>query len=394
MLHSNDLLAAFAKTQAENAAAHASYLRQAQEALAQAAQVLAMPWPEGATAVAPTGAAPAAAGVDHPRRALRPTRPPLNPEKAWLDYAQCHEYAVGSVGKVLGSEFAAADQFPTRVRLPDGPLLLCHRIMSVEAVPKSMSSGVLVTEHDVLPDAWYLDDGRIPVCVAVEAGQADLFLSGYLGADFHTRGLAVYRLLDAVVTFHDRLPEPGTVIRYVIKIHQFFRQGETLLFRFSFDALANGRKLMTMANGCAGFFTAGELAAGRGVVKTALDRAPRAGKAAGGYAPLAPLPLAKEEYDEIALDALRRGAYAECFGAGFGGLELARPKRLPGGADAPMLRLVHRILELEPRGGRFGSGRILGEADIRPDDWFLTCHFVDDMVMPGTLMYYACSTRT
>ena len=28
--------------------------------------------------------------------------------------------------------------------------------------------------------------------------------------------------------------------------------------------------------------------------------------------------------------------------------------------------------------------------DIHPDDWFLTCHFVDDMVMPGTLMYECC----
>ena len=54
----------------------------------------------------------------------------------------------------------------------------------------------MVTEHDVRPGAWYLDAGRIPACVAIEAGQADLFLSGYLGIDFRTRGRAVYRLLD------------------------------------------------------------------------------------------------------------------------------------------------------------------------------------------------------
>ena len=33
---------------------------------------------------------------------------------------------------------------------------------------------------------------------------------------------------------------------------------------------------------------------------------------------------------------------------------------------------------------------IRAEADIHPDDWFLTCHFVDDRVMPGTLMYECC----
>ena len=54
------------------------------------------------------------------------------------------------------------------------------------------------------------------------------------------------------------------------------------------------------------------------------------------------------------------------------------------------MRLVHRVTELDPEGGRYGIGSIVAEADIHPDDWFLTCHFVDDEVMPGTLMYECC----
>src|SRR5205807_5478499 len=60
---------------------------------------------------------------------------------------------------------------------------------------------------------------------------------------------------------------------------------------------------------------------------------------------------------------------------------------LPGNEK---LHLIHRVPHFEPRGGRFGLGLIRGEADIHPDDWFLTCHFVDDQVMPGTLMYECC----
>ena len=67
----------------------------------------------------------------------------------------------------------------------------------------------MVTEHVIEPDAWYLDAGRIAPCIAIEAGQADLFLCGYLGVDFETQGLAVYRLLDATVTFHRGLPAPA-----------------------------------------------------------------------------------------------------------------------------------------------------------------------------------------
>lgn len=306
------------------------------------------------------------------------------PSKAWLDLDACREFARGSIGKVLGPEFAAIDQHPTRVRLPDGPLLLCHRMMSIEATPLSMTHGTLVTEHDVTHDAWYLDGGRIPTCVAVEAGQADLFLAAYLGADFHTKGLAVYRLLDATVIFHGRLPEPGQTIRYVIHIDHFFRQGETLLFRFGFDATVDGHPLITMRDGCAGFFTATELAAGKGIVRTGLQEKPAPGKVTGGFS--RPVAMHCESLDDQQLDALRQGDYVRAFDWSFADLALTQPKALPGG----MLRLVHRIPALEPNGGRWGLGRIVGEADIHPDDWFLTCHFVDDMVMPGTLMYECC----
>ncbi|NNL77745.1 MAG: hypothetical protein HKO68_15530 [Desulfobacterales bacterium] len=53
--------------------------------------------------------------------------------------------------------------------------------------------------------------------------------------------------------------------------------------------------------------------------------------------------------------------------------------------------MINRIVNLEPQGGRFGLGLIQAEADIDPQAWFLTCHFVDDMVMPGTLMYECCA---
>src|SRR4029077_8192898 len=179
-----------------------------------------------------------------------------------LNRRQCLEFARGSVGRVLGPDFAEIDAFSTRVRLPDEPLMLVDRILSISGESRSMTFGGVVTEHDIHPGAWYLDCGRIPTCIAVEAGQADLFLSGYLGIDLQTRGLAVYRLLDAVVTFHRALPGPGEVIRYDIHIDRFFRQGDTHLFRFRFEGTVNGEPLLSMEDGCAGFFTPEELRAG------------------------------------------------------------------------------------------------------------------------------------
>ncbi|MCA8960093.1 MAG: type I polyketide synthase, partial [Planctomycetes bacterium] len=305
-----------------------------------------------------------------------------------FDFDACHALAVGRLGDVLGPEFAEVDRFPTRVRLPDHPLMLVHRIVGLEGTPRSLGSGRVITEHTIEPGAWYLDGGRIPTCIAVEAGQADLFLSGYLGIDFHTRGDAVYRLLDAEITFHDELPGPGATIRYDIHIDHFFFQGETALFRFFFDATVDGRPLLSMRNGCAGFFTQGELDAGQGIVKTRLDLAEQPGRTTDDYQTLVPL-NAVESYDDEAMAALRAGDLAGCFGEAFAGFPLRDPETLPG-VDGGLMHLVDRVLSLEPTGGRFGLGRIRAELDIHPDDWFLTCHFSDDPVMPGTLMYECC----
>ncbi|HBA86619.1 MAG TPA: type I polyketide synthase [Geobacter sp.] len=303
---------------------------------------------------------------------------------AVFDRDMCMEFAIGSVAKMLGPQFAEADTFPTRVRLPDEPLMLVDRIVNLEGEPKSMTSGRVVTEHDVHPGAWYLDGGRIPTCIAVEAGQADLFLSGYLGIDFITRGLAVYRLLDAVVTFHRELPVPGDTILYDIRIERFFRQGETYLFRFHFEATVNGEPLMSMRNGCAGFFSQAELDAGKGIVRGALDLRPRSGNLPADWQYL--VPMEQASYSAAQLDLLRNGDLAGCFGPRFAGLEVRKPLTIPGGR----MKLVHRVMELAPKGGHYGLGFIRAEADIRPDDWFITCHFVDDRVMPGTLMYECC----
>ncbi|MBW1866773.1 MAG: type I polyketide synthase, partial [Deltaproteobacteria bacterium] len=100
----------------------------------------------------------------------------------------CMEFATGSAARVLGPEFAVVDTFNARVRLPDEPLMLVDRILSVTGDKLSLGKGTLVTEHDVKPGAWYLDGDRAPVCIAVEAGQADLFLCSYLGIDHEVRG--------------------------------------------------------------------------------------------------------------------------------------------------------------------------------------------------------------
>ena len=384
----NPLLHPLSEIMAQNAQSHASYLNFAatmEQALAQniALQMTLLqqmaangePIPQSFSSTLTGSALTSLTAI---RPAVAPATPPA------FDRTMCMEFAIGSIARMLGPAFAEVDSYPTRVRLPDEPLMLVDRILSVEGEPRSMTSGRVVTEHDVTADRWYLDGGRIPTCIAVEAGQADLFLSGYLGIDFISKGKAVYRLLDAVVTFHRGLPVVGDVIRYDIKIDHFFRQDQTYLFRFNFEGTVNGEPLLSMKNGCAGFFTEQELAAGQGIIHTKLDLLPQPGIRPSDWRELAP--LAVEHYDATQVDAIYRGDLGAAFGALFADLPLHKPYTLPGGK----LKLVDRVIELDPAGGRYGLGQIRAEMDIHPDDWFLTCHFCDDHVMPGTLMYECC----
>lgn len=296
----------------------------------------------------------------------------------------CLEFAVGSLATVLGQTFAEVDTYLVRVRLPAEPLMLVDRILSIEGEMASLTSGQVVTEHDVRPGAWYLDGGRCPISITVEAGQADLFLCSYLGIDLAVKGRRSYRLLDATVTFHRDLPRPGETIRYEIEIERFVRQGDTYLFFFRFDGKINDELVLTMRNGCAGFFTDEEIENSGGIILTAEEMAPAAGRQEASWREL--VPMAVESFDQERVAALRAGDLSRCFGPRFEGLRLSDPLRLPDGR----MKLFDRVLELDPTGGRFGLGMIRAEADIYPDDWFLACHFIDDMTMPGTLMYDCC----
>ncbi|MEE9295732.1 MAG: hypothetical protein V3W34_12320 [Phycisphaerae bacterium] len=365
------------RTATATALAHEAFLRFSQNAMAGMGQALAL---QARLLEHGAGDSPTPAG-----RVAAEAASTSEPPAVRYDRDMCMEFAVGSAAKVLGPEFAALDSYPVRVRLPDEPLMLVDRILTVEGVKGSMTSGSVVTEHDVLPEAWYLDGNRAPVCIAVEAGQGDLFLCSYLGIDLAVKGRRSYRLLDATVTFHRHLPQPHETVRYDIRIDRFVRQDETYLFFFRFEGTIDGQPVLTMADGCAGFFTEKETAESGGIVETADETAPPPGTKPADWRELVPMHI--ESYDQGQLDALRDGDLAGCFGAAFSHLGLSDPLRIPGGR----MRLVDRVVQLEPDGGRYGLGMIRAEADIRGDEWFLTCHFVDDMVMPGTLMYECCT---
>jgi len=144
-----------------------------------------------------------------------------------------------------------------------------------------------------------------------------------------------------------------------------------------------------MRDGCAGFFTKQEIKNSMGIVlkKTGEKDYDFPGCTSNNSVYRSFVPLKKEYYNDDRIEALRQGDAEKCFGKAFSGIYIGKKLQLPGGR----MHLIDRVLEFDPEGGRFNLGFIAAEADIEPDAWFLTCHFIDDMVMPGTLMYECCA---
>lgn len=277
-------------------------------------------------------------------------------------------HAGGSLARAFGPAWADLDAFTPRVRMPMAPLLLCDRVVAIEGERGTFGPSRVVTEYDIPRDQRWSSTGRPPPCVMVESGQADLLLVSWLGIDAENRGERVYRLLDCDLLFHGPLPDPGETLRHDIRIERFARLGATTLFYFHYDcvAVSDGRPVLSMRSGCAGFFTPAELATPKGVIAPVPELPPQP-------------PLPRRQTLPSALDA---EAVAR----------LADPSRgtlvLP---TDPNWRLVHRVTHLATTGGPHGLGEVVFEQDLRDDDWFNPCHFLDDPCMPGTLMFDGCT---
>ncbi len=243
----------------------------------------------------------------------------------------------------------------------------------------------MTTEYDIPFAAWYSTDGQIPWAVSVESGQCDLMLISYLGIDFQNKGERVYRLLDCTLTFLEDIPLEGHTLRYDISIDSFAKSGESLLFFFSYNCFVGETMVLKMRGGCAGFFTAEELAGGKGIITTEREKAEKAALVKQHFEPL--LKCAQTQFNRAELLALGRGDIAAVFGDSYRQGGLNPSLRLPGEG----ILMIDRIVEVDAHGGSWGLGLIVSEKDLEPEHWYFPCHFSDDQVMAGSLVAEGCS---
>ncbi len=302
------------------------------------------------------------------------------------NYQDLVQYAEGDIAPVFGPEYAVIDSYRRRVRLPTTDYLLVSRVTKLNARLGEYKPSTMTTEYDIPVDAPYLVDGQIPWAVAVESGQCDLMLISYLGIDLENKGERVYRLLDCTLTFLGDLPRGGDTLRYDISINHFARNGDTLLFFFSYECFVGERLILKMDNGCAGFFTDAELADGKGVIRTEEEIKAR-NLAMANKRQFQPLIHCKQQiFDYQRMRQLLSGDIGACFGPSH---DLGYRQASLCFASEKFL-MIEEVRRVEPSGGAWGLGLVEGHKQLEPDHWYFPCHFKDDQVMAGSLMAEGC----
>ncbi|WP_084419926.1 beta-ketoacyl synthase N-terminal-like domain-containing protein [Henriciella litoralis] len=331
----------------------------------------------------PAAPAPKPSVSAAPATTARPSIQPLErrvPVGPSFTRADIEHAAAGNISDVFGEAFAPQDKYRRQVRMPRPPMLLCDRITGIDADALVQGKGTIWTETDVTADCWAVCDGVMRPGPLIEAGQADLALISWMGADMLNCSDRVYRLLGCELTFHEGgLPRIGETLRFQISIKGHAELSGVRMFFFEYDCYADDRLLLSVRNGQAGFFTDAELANSKGVLWDASnDPAPTASPR------LADTPAsAKRAFTADEVAAFRKGDTFACFGAGF---ERAAPHTRPARIPDGRLALFDEVVAFDPVGGPWGRGYLKARQTVPNDAWFYDGHFHEDPCMPGTLM--------
>jgi acyl transferase domain-containing protein/3-hydroxymyristoyl/3-hydroxydecanoyl-(acyl carrier protein) dehydratase/1-acyl-sn-glycerol-3-phosphate acyltransferase len=294
---------------------------------------------------------------------------------------QLEYLAHGKISTLFGPQFEKQDAWRRQVRMPLPPLLLADRVLGIEGEPATMKTGRIWTETDVREDSWYLYNGRMPMGIMIESGQADLLLISWLGIDLTHPGDRVYRLLGCELTFSGGLPTIGETLHYDIRIDGHARHGEIGLFFFNYDCTIAGKTRLRVRDGQAGLFTDEELAESAGILWEPMEDQPAADAPVAGPRPGMQV---QRSYSAAAVKSFADGDAYAAFGDGARrAASHTRTPKIPHGN----MQLFSEVVELDLTGGPWGRGYLKAVLPITPDLWFFEGHFHNDPCMPGTLMF-------
>lgn len=274
-------------------------------------------------------------------------------ELAFLNELHMAHAAKGDLGTAMGPEFDIYGQRRAPY-IPNGDFKFVDRVMRLDGTRGELVPGVhMETEYECPPEAWYFRPGYrgLPNFVHMEGSlQAAILLGYYLGATLDTpdKELSI-RNLDGKAELVADIDPRGKTIRHSSTMLSHQAVPGAVLQNFRYELTADGEPFYR-GESLFGYFDEQALANQIG-----LDSGEK-------------IPHWIDSRDEIDADRVRPLP------------PLARERS----QTDPRFRLIDTA-EMVPDGGTHGLGYVRGRRVIDPDDWYFSCHFHRDPVMPGSL---------
>ncbi|MCK6516165.1 polyketide synthase dehydratase domain-containing protein, partial [Myxococcota bacterium] len=272
-----------------------------------------------------------------------------------FDYASLMACAWGRPSLAFGPMYEVFDSTRKVARLPGPPYHFMSRVSKINGPIGVCQPGAEIElEYDIPERVWYFDQNgcpSMPFAVLLEAAlQPCGWLASFVGSARTTDLDLYFRNLDGTATWHRELTPGCGSLRTQVKITNVSMSGGMIIQSFKVVCLLGDEKVYTMDT-VFGFFP-----------KVALENQiglPSSPEQKALLTDAAP----------ISVDLRRRPARF-----------CAAEPRLPG----PMLLMLDRV-GIWDEGGAKGLGRLRGEKDVDPKEWFFKAHFFQDPVQPGSL---------
>jgi len=291
-------------------------------------------------------------------------------EGALMNEADITTFALDKLSKCFGDDFKIYDD-KTVSRQPNTDLQVISRILSIDGTRMDFSKPIpTVAEYDVPENAWYYTQNAhptMPYSILMEVALQPCGLSGaYMGSTLEFPDKELYfRNLDGNgqtfdlpigTDFRNKVIKNDTVLTSSVSL------GGTVLQNYTFELSVDGH-IFYRGKSSFGFFPADMLKE-----QVGLD----GGKMLDPW--FKREALAEKFYKRINLDSPY--GKMKLFTAPVG-----KPHyRLSDG----QLKLIDSLIVAKDQ-GEFGLGYVHAVRAIKVYDWFFTCHFYQDPVMPGSL---------
>ncbi|MEM6803903.1 MAG: PfaB family protein, partial [Bacteroidota bacterium] len=291
-------------------------------------------------------------------------------EGALMNEKDVTVFALGDMVDCFGEDFAIY-KGRTMSRQPNTDLQLISRVLKVDGSRGDFSkNSTIYAEYDVPENPWYYQQNSnisMPYSVIMEiALQPCGLLGAYLGSTLQFPEVDLYlRNLDGEGESFD-LPAGtdfrGKTILNKSVLVSSIAHGGTILQRYTFELSIDGH-VFYKGNSSFGFFTKEALASQAGLDK---GQEVPAWYIING--------LGSKDYMQIKLDSL------------YGKMKLFKaPVDKPHYCLAKdQLNMIDKLIIAKDQ-GEFGKGYIHATKFIKTHNWFFTCHFYQDPVMPGSL---------